>query len=220
MTCRGFVVRDGAGYLWGDSEQYLAGRQMTHQIEKVAASPGGIAAVATGHSSLCAKVRRLTTGLGLAPFSAAIARLPPAAEGLRRGARALSRAWGPLRSQLRARPDRLVRRRNARRSIRGRRRVRAERRVRMAFTGCRRRATDDGAGGPRHCAASTAAGQEPPLSGRDRKGAHHRPCRRGQDRHAVCQAADRRRAGGVNFAGVCKDKPATVWPRGMGARRG
>jgi hypothetical protein len=76
MTCRGFVVRDGAGYLWGDSEQYLAGRQMTHQIEKVAASPGGIAAVATRHSSLCAKVRRLITGLGLAPFSAAIARLP------------------------------------------------------------------------------------------------------------------------------------------------
>jgi hypothetical protein len=76
MTCCGFVARDGDGYIWGDGEQYLNGRPMTHQIEKVAASPGGIAAVATGHSSLTDKVRRLVAGLGLAPLSTAVARLP------------------------------------------------------------------------------------------------------------------------------------------------
>jgi hypothetical protein len=42
----------------------------------VASSPGGLAAVATGHSSLCADVRRLVAGLGLASPSEAIARLP------------------------------------------------------------------------------------------------------------------------------------------------
>jgi hypothetical protein len=77
VTCCSFAVtRDGAGYLWGDTEQYVNGRPMTHPVDKVAASPGGLAAVATGHSSLCAEVRRLIAGLGLASFSAAVARLP------------------------------------------------------------------------------------------------------------------------------------------------
>ena len=76
MTVCGFVVGGSGGYVWGDGEQYLKGRPMTHPIEKVAASPGGLAAVSTGHSSLCAKVRRLVAGLGLASLSGAIARLP------------------------------------------------------------------------------------------------------------------------------------------------
>jgi hypothetical protein len=38
--------------------------------------PGRLAAVATGHSSLCDRVRRLVAGLGLASLSGAIARLP------------------------------------------------------------------------------------------------------------------------------------------------
>jgi hypothetical protein len=77
MTCCGFAIRSGGdGYVWGDGEQYRSGRPMTQEIDKVAISPGGLAAVATGLASLCAEVRRLVAGLGLASFSAAIARLP------------------------------------------------------------------------------------------------------------------------------------------------
>jgi hypothetical protein len=49
---------------------------MTYPIEKVTASPSGIAAVATGHSALCAKVRRLIAGLGLGSLSGAMRTLP------------------------------------------------------------------------------------------------------------------------------------------------
>jgi hypothetical protein len=76
MTCCGFIVRESDAYLWGDSEQYLNGRPMTHPIDKVAISPSGLAAVATGLASLCAEVRRLVADLGLASLSNAIARLP------------------------------------------------------------------------------------------------------------------------------------------------
>ena len=54
MTVCGFIVGGSGGYVWGDGEQYLYGRPMTDPIEKTAASPGGLAAVSTGHSSLCA----------------------------------------------------------------------------------------------------------------------------------------------------------------------
>ena len=77
MTCCGFAIaREGGGYLWGDGEQYLNGRPMKQEINKVVTSAGGLAAVATGHSSLCAEVRRLVADLGLASLSNAIARLP------------------------------------------------------------------------------------------------------------------------------------------------
>jgi hypothetical protein len=77
MTVCGFAVtRDGASYLWGDTEQYVNGRPMTDPIEKVVTSAGGLAGVATGHSSLTAKVRRLVAGLGLAPLSDALRGLP------------------------------------------------------------------------------------------------------------------------------------------------
>ena len=36
MTCCGFVTKHGDGYIWGDGEQYLNGRPMTHPIDKVA----------------------------------------------------------------------------------------------------------------------------------------------------------------------------------------
>ena len=45
-------------------------------MEKTATSPGGLAAVATGQVVLCEQVRRLVAGLGLAPFSDALRRLP------------------------------------------------------------------------------------------------------------------------------------------------
>ena len=76
MTCCGFVTSGGAGYLWGDGEQYLNGRPMKHPIDKVAVSAGGLAAVSTGLSSLTAEVRRLVAGLGLATFSDAIRASP------------------------------------------------------------------------------------------------------------------------------------------------
>jgi hypothetical protein len=76
MTVCGFVTREGDAYLWGDGEQYLAGRPMKEAIDKVVTSRGGLAAVATGHSSLTAEVRRLVAGLGLAPLSEALRRLP------------------------------------------------------------------------------------------------------------------------------------------------
>jgi hypothetical protein len=49
---------------------------MADPINKVAASPGGLDAVSTGHASLCAEVRLFVAGLGLASLSNAIARLP------------------------------------------------------------------------------------------------------------------------------------------------
>jgi hypothetical protein len=49
---------------------------MADPINKVAASPGGLAAVSTGHASLCGDVRLIIAGLGLASLSDAIARLP------------------------------------------------------------------------------------------------------------------------------------------------
>jgi hypothetical protein len=78
MTCCGFVARDGDAYIWGDGEQYLNGRPMTHQIEKVAASPGGIVGVSTGHSSLCAEARQLVASLGGATIGSARRLLPHA----------------------------------------------------------------------------------------------------------------------------------------------
>jgi hypothetical protein len=76
MTCCGFVVGGSGGYVWGDGEQYLRGRPMADPINKVAASPGGLAAVSTGHSSLCDRVRLIVAGLGLASLSNAL-RAPP-----------------------------------------------------------------------------------------------------------------------------------------------
>jgi hypothetical protein len=76
MTCCGFVARDGDAYIWSDGEQYLNGRPMTHQIEKVVTSAGGLAAVATGLASLCGEVRCLVAGLGGASLSDALRRLP------------------------------------------------------------------------------------------------------------------------------------------------
>ena len=76
MTCCGFVIRGDDGYLWGDGEQYPFGQPTTDPMEKTATSPGGLAAVATGQVVLCEQVRRLVAGLGLAPFSDALRRLP------------------------------------------------------------------------------------------------------------------------------------------------
>ena len=49
---------------------------MKEAIDKAVTSRGGLAAVAPGHSSLTAEVRRLVAGLGLAPLSEALRRLP------------------------------------------------------------------------------------------------------------------------------------------------
>jgi hypothetical protein len=74
MTCCGFIIRNGEGYVWGDGEQYVNGRPVTQRIEKVAVSPGGLAAVSSGLSSLTAEVRLIVAGL--ASFSDALRVLP------------------------------------------------------------------------------------------------------------------------------------------------
>lgn len=49
---------------------------MADPINKAAASPGGLAAVSAGHSSLTDRVRRPVAGLGRASLSEALRGLP------------------------------------------------------------------------------------------------------------------------------------------------
>jgi hypothetical protein len=76
MTVCGFIVTRDSALVWGDTEQYLAGRPTADLLEKVVASPGGLTAVSTGYSSLCAKARQLVTGLGGATKGSALRLLP------------------------------------------------------------------------------------------------------------------------------------------------
>ena len=191
MTCCGFVIRGDDGYLWGDGEQYLFGQPTTDPMEKTATSPGGLAAVATGQVVLCEQVRRLVAGLGLAPFSDALRRLP----------RELREACAEERAHCREieAPDPVHLSCGLIGPGEGEMRgavfaeaTNFEPRLASAWLSPNvGGAPEDGAGSPQRRPTPIAICQEP-LPGRDGEDVHHRPRRADGDRQAIGPVAHRR----------------------------